>query len=185
MDVLQALETRRAIRAYTPEPVDRGTVEGLLRAATLAPSALNAQPWAFVVVQEPARLASCAARAKAHLLARPPGWMPDRLREKLEDPAYDLLHRAPALVVFCARPGALEPGEDCALAGMNFMLAAHARGLGTCPIGLARPWLNEPGVKAELGIPADCAPTLAFALGHPAEVPPPTERRPPEILAWL
>ena len=96
MDVLQALETRRAIRAYTPEPVDRGTVEGLLRAATLAPSALNAQPWVFVVVQEPARLASCAARAKAHLLARPPGWMPDRLREKLEDPAYDLLHRAPA-----------------------------------------------------------------------------------------
>ncbi|MGX7871985.1 nitroreductase family protein [Mesorhizobium sp. ORM6] len=53
----------------------------------------------------------------------------------------------------CAKNEERQSDEDCCLAGQNLMLAAHARGLGTCWIGLSRPWLTETSVKKELGIP--------------------------------
>ncbi len=61
------------------------------------------------------------------------------------------------------------------------MLAAHASGLGTCWIGLSRPWLNDPTVKTELGIPADWHPVAPIVLGHRRTLPPPTPREQPTI----
>ena len=60
---------------------------------------------------------------------------------------FNIFYDAGILVVFCARnrdPGA---AEDCGLAAENFMLAALDFGLGTCPIGFARPWLRISGSK--------------------------------------
>lgn len=49
-DVFEALETRRAIRAFLPDPVDRATVERILTLAARAPSGSNIQPWKVWVV---------------------------------------------------------------------------------------------------------------------------------------
>ena len=48
-------------------------------------------------------------------------------------------------------------------------LAAHAEGLGTCPIGFARAWLNLPETKAELGIDPRFVPVFPLVIGYPAE----------------
>lgn len=58
MDVMEAIYRRRSVRAYTDQPVDKATVEALIKAATHAPSSMNEQPWAFAVIQEPRKLAS-------------------------------------------------------------------------------------------------------------------------------
>lgn len=50
MDFRQAIAARRSIRAFTDAPVPRGDIETILRAAALAPSGKNAQPWRFAVV---------------------------------------------------------------------------------------------------------------------------------------
>ncbi|NQT54728.1 MAG: nitroreductase family protein [Desulfobacteraceae bacterium] len=50
MEVKEAIRTRRSVRRYKSTPVPRETVERLLEAANLAPSATNRQPWEFVVV---------------------------------------------------------------------------------------------------------------------------------------
>jgi len=68
MDVLEAIYQRRSVRAYTDQPVDRTTVEALIKAATHAPSSMNEQPWAFIVIQDSKRLASWSERIKAYVL---------------------------------------------------------------------------------------------------------------------
>jgi len=76
------------------------------------------------------------------------------------------------------------PAEDCSLAAENLMLAAHAMGLATCPIGFARLWLNRPDVKKELGIPESYAPVFPVVVGFQKEPAHSVERKPPEILFW-
>ena len=54
--VLPTIESRRARRAITDQPIDRKTLEILLKAAQLAPSCANNQPWRFVIVEDKAVL---------------------------------------------------------------------------------------------------------------------------------
>lgn len=52
MDVFEAVQERRSIRAYQDTPVPREKLEKILEAARLAPSAGNAEPWHFIVVTD-------------------------------------------------------------------------------------------------------------------------------------
>lgn len=54
LSVKDAIETRRSIRRFVQEPLDQADLREILRLASLAPSAWNAQTWRFVVVQDPA-----------------------------------------------------------------------------------------------------------------------------------
>ena len=72
MDVYEAVDSRRAVRAFSDEPVPREVLERVLAAATRAPSSGNLQPWhVFVVTGEP--LADLKKRATARALAGDPG----------------------------------------------------------------------------------------------------------------
>ena len=73
---------------------------------------------------------------------------------------------APALVLLCARRGHPEAPFDCHRAAQNLLLAAHARGLGSCWVGAPLPWLESPGVAAELGLPDGFDATVAVILGY-------------------
>ncbi|MFC6592270.1 nitroreductase family protein [Deinococcus lacus] len=63
LTMTQAIETRRSIRQFVQEPLDQGDLREILRLASLAPSAWNAQTWRFVVVQDPALRAELQAAA--------------------------------------------------------------------------------------------------------------------------
>jgi nitroreductase len=65
------------------------------------------------------------------------------------------------------------------------MLAATAKGLGTCCIGFAVPVLNMADTKLELGIPAEGAAVVPMIVGVPSAVPAPVPRKAPEVLRWL
>lgn len=186
MEILDAIYQRRAVRSYLDQPVENTTIEALLDAAIHAPSAMNTQPWAFAIWQDKELLANYSARAKAYGLAtlagNPHG---DHWRVILSQSDYNIFYDAPVLIVICAKPDdGLMPVEDCCLAAQNLMLAAHAMGLGSCPIGFARRWMNLPEVKQELGIPAEYTPVFPVIVGYPKELPPPTERNDPEIIVW-
>jgi nitroreductase len=180
MELMDALRTRRAVREFTDEPVGHRAVEELIEAAILAPSAVNRQPWAFAVVSGKERLHALSAEAKRHVLTHLPPASP--LATHAADPAFDVFHGAAALVVICAVDDQSQSCEDCCLAGENLMLAAHAKGLGACWIGLSRPWLNEAAVKNELGIPPDWHPVAPIILGHRRTLPAPTSREKARIV---
>jgi nitroreductase len=54
MELMDAIKKRRAIRKFKPDPVPETMMEQILEAARLAPSGVNAQPWKFKVVTDPA-----------------------------------------------------------------------------------------------------------------------------------
>ena len=83
----------------------------------------------------------------------------------LTRPGFKVFWDAPVVVIISG------PVGDCCRAGQNFMLSAHARGLGSCWVGSPMLWLSTPEVRAELKIPSDLPPVAVLCLGYPAEVP--------------
>ena len=181
MELTEALRTRRAVRAFTTEPVETNVIQELIDTAVLAPSAINLQPWGFAVVQGVERLHTLEAEARRHAIEHLPKDSP--LYAHVSDPSFDIFHGAVALIIVCAIDGKAQSSEDCCLAALHLMLAAHAKGLGTCWVGLSRPWLNEAEVKAGLGIPVDWHPVAPVILGRRRALPPPTPRKAP-VVVW-
>ena len=182
MDVIDAIHGRRSIRAYRAEPVERTLIEDLIWAAVQAPTppVSGDTPWAFCVIEGVSRLAGYGARARQYALDHQPEgrrWTwPDR-------PGFKVFWDAPALILICGRRGNNEAPFDCCRAGQNLMLAAHARGLGSCWLGAPLPWLTSPGIANEFGVPADFDPIVALVLGYPAEAPAGSPRIRP-VIHW-
>ncbi|MBF6211013.1 5,6-dimethylbenzimidazole synthase [Nocardia puris] len=77
--VYEAIHLRRDVRAeFTGETVDESTLWRILDAAHRAPSVGNSQPWDFVVVRDPDRLAAFAAHVAEHRIAFRDGLPPER-----------------------------------------------------------------------------------------------------------
>jgi nitroreductase len=185
MDVIKTIYHRRSVRSYKPDVVSREIIDELIAAAVQAPSAMNLQPWAFIVVEGRELLSDYAERAKQHLLASMTPQSPlDRYRDQLAEPSFDIFYGAPALVVIAATSDTAQSADDCCMAAQNLMLLACNKGLGTCCIGFARPWLNLSNVKDELGLPRRYAPVLAIVIGYPSGVTPPVPRKVPEV-RWV
>jgi nitroreductase len=185
MNLLHAIYTRRSVRDFTGEPVEDADIADLIDAAVQAPNAVNLQTWAFVAITSKALLKRVSAEAKVMALES----LPDRpesaeLRSRLKEPAFDIFYSAPALIViWTADPGEMAT-HDCCMAAENLMLAAHAKGLGTCWIGLVEPWLHEAKGKAALGLPPDARPVAPIIVGYPKEQPAPPGRRAAQI-RWI
>lgn len=185
MDVLEAIYHRRATRSFSDAEVRPAVVMDLIRAAAQAPSALNLQPWTFCVIHGRARLRAYSERAKIHLLqVTDPSFGLDPRIDQYATSTVNIFHEADTLIVICAKPGRFFPVEDCFLAAQNLMLAAHGLGLGTCPVGFARPWFNLTEVKAELGLPVSCTPVLPIVVGYPAGPVPTVSKNDAEIVCW-
>ena len=182
LEVLNAIYHRRATRAYTSDPVSRETISELIDAAIHAPSSMNRQEWAFVVVRGKERLEAYSDEAKARYRAQPGGLSPHA--EALLAAHQNIFHGAPALIVICATASDTQAAEDCSLAAENLMLAAVAKGYATCPIGFARPWLATAETKRELGIPEAQIPVFPLVIGTAAETPADHGRRAP-VVTWI
>lgn len=185
MDLEQAIYSRRAVRDYAEEGVARPLLQKLIDAAVQAPSAVNEQPWLFTVVQDRAALSLISREAKAHFLAAQPQSLAlHRLHELGDDPDFDILYRAPVLIVIASATAGRWAIENCSLAAENLMLAACGAGLGTCWIGLAQAWLATPEGKAALGLPAACLPVAPIIVGWPKAPTGPVARQEPRI-RWI
>ena len=118
MDAIEALNTRRSIRAFTSRPVSLDLVRELIRAAMHAPSAGNEQPWHFIIITDP------------DILSRIPDF----------HPYAGMMAEAPVAVLVCGDPRQEKhPGmwvQDLAAATQNLLLAAHAKGLGAVWVGV-------------------------------------------------
>lgn len=184
MDVLQAIYGRRAIRQFKPEAPSAELLTGVIGDAVQAPNSINRQAWSFVVIQGRDRLAAYSRQAKVTALAAPPPGETSELRAYLQSADFNIFYDAPALVVVCATLNDPMVLQDCCLAAQTLMLAAHAKGLGTCWIGFAEGWLNLPETKQELGIPQGCVAVAPIIIGYPREAPKPPGRRAPAI-TWI
>ncbi len=152
MELIEGLMTRRSIRHFTPDAVPEEFVEKILRAAMQAPSAANAQPWHYVVIN-------------------------DRLMlEKVTEfhPAAESLHEAPMAILVCGdsqlekRPDRWM--QDCSAATQNMLLAAHGLGLGAVWLGIHPDPIRIDNMRLLLGLPEHVHPLSLVAIGYPGRV---------------
>lgn len=148
MEVETAIRTRRTIKAFESEPVDRPTLEELLELARWAPNHHLTNPWRFRVVGPRALEALKAAAADLACATAPEGADADELARA----AAAKLDRAPTLVVVSAKHSAdpVQDEEDAhatACAAYNVLLGAHAR-------GLAGYWRTPAVLRTEAGAQA-------------------------------
>jgi nitroreductase len=178
---------RRSVRNYTPKPVDRTVIHTLLDAAVRAPTAMDQEPWSFVVIQDQSVLDRVSIETKARLHEEVKSSNEPRAQHLLhvaDNPQFHVFHNASTLILICGKFAGPFVEADCWLAAENLMLAACASGLGTCVIGFAVAELNTPQWKAELKIPEVMTVIAPIIVGTPAGETPPTPRKPPEILSW-
>jgi nitroreductase len=140
MSVSEAIRRKRAVRAYTPEPVPEETITAILNAGRRAQSSKNSQPWSFVLVSEREQLARLAAAGTyaAHM----PG--------------------SAFTVVLVADPAS---DFDLGQAAANMQLAATALGVGSCVTTLQ----NQELAREVLGVPANLGCRWAVTFGYSAE----------------
>lgn len=155
---LELARSRRSVRAYRPDPVPEETLRELVEAARWAPTAVNTQPWEFIVITDPEVKAAVGKQARYFGI----GW--------------PHIHAAPALIAVCARKATPFARDDCIFAGANLMLAAADRGLGTCWIG----GFNEQTIKRLLGVPDDYLLPGFCTVGYPVGETAPPPKRPLE-----
>jgi len=160
MDSIEALKTRRSVRAYTDEPIARATLEELIDCGRLAATARNEQPWEFVVVTEPEMLT--------------------KIGEATDHGRF--IARATACVLVFCHDGKYYL-EDGSAATQNILVAARALGLGACWVaGDKKPYA---GVIGRLvGAPGDCRLVSMIAMGHPAEYHEKAKRPLADVLHW-
>jgi nitroreductase len=185
MEMLDAIRQRRAIREYKADPIPATSLRTLIEAASWAPSAMNSQTWHFVVITDRQKLDEISRSSKRWLMENEPELTanPD-MRANLDDPGYDILHHAPAMIAIATPSRAKWSMEACALAAENLMLAATATGLGTCWIGLAEGWLNSAAGHKALGLAENERVGAPIVAGYPKTAPPAAARHQPRI-TWI
>jgi nitroreductase len=154
------VSNRQSVRSYKPDIIEKEKINRIIEAGRLSPSACNAQPWKFIVVDNP------------------------ELKNKIADATSNSIiginhftKQAPVHIVivmesanFNSKFGSFMKNKtlpliDIGIAASQICLQATAEGLGTCILG----WFNETSVKKLLNIPRGKRPILIITLGYPSD----------------
>lgn len=169
--VLDNIYKRRSVRNYSEREVPDEIIREIIRAGTYAPTAVNKQPWRFVVVKNRQLIEEYDERAKkVFLVAFKDTENPDLVRyvQHLSKPATRILYGAPVFILVFASPDVIDE-LDCALAAENMMLAAQSLGIGSCWIGLAAGLGNDMEFLKEVGVPEGHKLIAPLIFGYPAK----------------
>jgi nitroreductase len=186
--VLDNIYHRRSVRNYSDKEVPDEIIKEIIRAGTYAPTAVNKQPWRFVVVKNRHLIEEYDDRAKkAFLAAYKDTDNPDLVRyvQHLSKPTTRLFYGAPVLILVFASPDVINE-HDCALAAENMMLAAQSLGIGSCWIGLAAGLGYDAEFLKEVGVSEGHKLIAPLIFGYPTkEKPMAPARNADVILKWI
>jgi len=193
LDLLQAIRERKSIRAFKPDPIPKETIEEVLRLTIHAPSAINLQPWEFIVVidEEKDRLSRELIKAyrEKQISCSPGNVKPlpetysqrgivtsEHMKPYLEQIGVSFeqfinegscnFYGAPVAIIICLDDAFSKARMvDIGMALGYLVLSAHGLGLATCPIGLIAAYEDE--IKDLLNIPENKNVIIGAALGYP------------------
>ena len=147
---------------------------------------MNAQPWAFVVIQDKARLQRYSDGAKRLIVQQTTtDAKAQRYATLLRDENFNVFYDAGTLIMICVTQRGPYSEADAWLAAENLMLTACDLGLGTCCVGFAVPLLNTREIKAELAIPDGALVVAPIIVGYPRAPSPAPPRAAPRVFSWL
>ena len=181
-ETLQTIYERRSVRKYRNQFVDKDTIEKILDAGRMAPSAMNEQPWKFYVVTHKEKIQSFSKEiskitAKEFLKAGPGRMIKNIIhlfnfsqRFQYLKTKDHVFYEAP-VVIFITGPRNNEWADlDIGMCAQNIMLAAKSMGLDTCPVGLGK-YLEHTKLYPQLKTSAKEEIKLSVILGYGDETP--------------
>ena len=185
-DVLEAIYSRRSVRNFTNEIVDSDLIEELLKAATQAPCAMHEEPCAFAIIQDMPILKELSKDIKGYFQgqSRIGNAISMHALKIINQNHFEAFYNANTLIVICSQFSGKFTEADCWLAAENLMLAAYAKGLGSCVIGFAVDVLNTDKWKSRLLIPQDAQVIAPIIIGVPAGEAPIVKRNPLTVYSW-
>jgi FMN reductase [NAD(P)H] len=175
---IASLIDRRVVRRYTEQDVPDSLLNAMLAAAQSAPAKSDLQQFSVVVMRDRPRIKQIAdwigtmdwiATAPVFLV-----WCGDMRRGQRLCAMHDMPHANNNMDTF------LNTAVDCTLAMGQFMAAADAVGLGTCPISYVRSHIER--VSPLLGLPSGVYPVAGLTVGWPVFRRPVSMRLPPAVV---
>lgn len=167
--VLDNIATRTSIRDYEARPVEKEKIEKMLRAAMAAPTAMNKQPWHFVVVDQRNVLDALAGA----------------------NPYAKMLKKAPLAIVVCGNTDKMIEGggrdfwiQDASAATENLLLAAHAMGLGAVWTGAYPSEERCISISKVLSLSDNLVSLNMIVVGYPSEHPQPKQKFKEENISY-
>ena len=168
-DMLKIIHQRKSVRNYTDRPVSKEKLLTIVKAGMAAPTAMNKQPWTFIMTTEKeilAELSSVLAYGK-------------------------MIKNAGATITVCGVPSEALPGEanrmwvqDCSAATENILLAAEALGLGAVWVGIYPIQENINKVRKVLKMSGDVVPLAVVSIGYPKGTEKPKDKYKPTKVHW-
>jgi nitroreductase len=151
MELFDAILTRRSIRKYTSQKIEPDLVDKIIKAGMYAPSAVNKQPWHFIVFGDKKTM---QAIMNIHQ-------------------SSSMLAEAQTAILVCYDEN-LQHDEgygpvDCSNATQNMLLTVHALGLGACWVGIYPRIKRMEALQVIFGLPLNVKAFSVIALGYPAE----------------
>ena len=173
MNVIECIESRRSVRKYSDKKVSRETIDRLIELGTMAPSAMNKQPWGFVVIQDKEEIDALSEKIKAFLLENIDTKFPSikRLEGPLQKRDFSIFHHAENLIVIYGNTESDFYTLDCSLAAQNIMLAANSMDIGTCWVGFAQFLFDDEEFKSKYNVLENYKLVSTLTLGYMEERP--------------
>ena len=162
--VIENMMSRRSIRKYKPQAVNRDTMQIILNCGINAPNGQNKQSWEIRVVDNPEFINGITEVYKK------------QNPKAAEDPNFKNMFRNAPTIVFIANDKSYDLSQiDCGLLGENMILSAWSMGIGSCCLGGPTRFINSTPDAAEylkkLEIPEGYELLYCIAFGYPDETP--------------
>ena len=161
--VVETIMTRRSVRQYKPQAVERDKMQTIVECGINAPNAMNKQPWEVRVVDNADYINGVTELYKK---ANP---------KAAEDPAFKNMFRNAPTVVFIGRDTESESSPfDCGLLAENMMISAWSMGIGSCCLGSPARFMKTPEAAEylqKLGFSEGYELLYCIGFGYPDEAP--------------
>ena len=162
--VIETIMTRRSVRKYQPQAVNRDTMQIIVECGINAPNAINRQAWEIRVMDNPEVIKKLTDL-----------YVKDNPKEA-ENPSFINMFRNAPTVAFIANDTTFAYSPvDCGLMAENMILSAWSMGIGSCCLGgPARFMKSNPEANKylqEMGFSENYDLLLCIGFGYPAETP--------------
>lgn len=160
-EVLRSIRNRRSTRKYKKEQISEEELQTLLDAGIQAPSAVNAQPWHFTVIQNKEMINHISDKAKEVMLQSD-----NESIVNIGKNAVNIFYNAPTLIIVSGKKEVSSSLVDCSASIENMLIAAESIGLGTVWVGLVRFFFTLSDEVKKIKLPDGYEPFYAVAVGY-------------------
>jgi nitroreductase len=188
-DVIEIIKMRRCVRQYLDKEIPDEDISFLIDCAGYAPSGLNMQPWAFLVIKNNDKILQLSETCKKSMIPllenmKNTSKVASEFLTFLRQKESNIFYGAPVLVIILGNRTAATAVYDCAMAAQTMMLAAQSIGIGSCWIGAAQHSLMDEKLLKELGAPEGYIHVAPLIFGYPKGETEMPERIEPKVV-WV